>query len=407
MPSVRLAVTLPIAALATACGRTSLDLVTGPAGSEGAPLDASFGDGNDRGATDLATEGDAADGAPRQDAGATEASLLDRSGPPPCTDLSDDPHNCGLCGHDCQGGACEAGACQPLALYQGPVGDNNVFSAPWGLALDVDNVYWTDNQAGTVMKTSKLGGAATQLTTTPKPLELAIDSTSLYWTSQGGPVVAMALAGGGLTTLASFSAGTYGIAVDPEWVYFTTTAPFDGEVVKVAHDGSGQAVLASGEGNPVAVATTGSAIYWANQQPSFNAMTQQQGDIIGTVPIDGGATITIASGQYGATNLALDSDFVYWDISGVALYKASLDGGTAENLGRSCGGSVAVDATGVYCAGSGVITRMPLGGGEATTVASYSQYTMGLATFSRDIALDATSVYWTVPYYGLVLKVAK
>jgi hypothetical protein len=148
-------------------------------------------------------------------------------------------------------------------------------------------------------------------------------------------------------------------------------------------------------------------VYWANQQPNFNSVTQQQGDIIGSVPIDGGTTTAIASGQYGATNLALDSTSVYWDISGVALYKASLDGGAPANLGRSCGGNVAVDATGVYCAGGGVITQTPLGGGEATTVASLSRYTMGTAILSHDIALDDTSAYWTVPFYALVLKVAK
>ncbi|HEX7508686.1 MAG TPA: hypothetical protein VF550_18080, partial [Polyangia bacterium] len=33
-----------------------------------------------------------------------------------CTDLLSDPKNCGTCGHDCLGGACSAGACQPVAV---------------------------------------------------------------------------------------------------------------------------------------------------------------------------------------------------------------------------------------------------------------------------------------------------
>src|SRR5689334_6158663 len=30
-----------------------------------------------------------------------------------------DPHNCGLTGHDCLGGACEGGACQPVLVASG------------------------------------------------------------------------------------------------------------------------------------------------------------------------------------------------------------------------------------------------------------------------------------------------
>lgn len=36
-------------------------------------------------------------------------------------DLLSDPANCGACGHDCGGGACAEGACQPVNLYQGSV----------------------------------------------------------------------------------------------------------------------------------------------------------------------------------------------------------------------------------------------------------------------------------------------
>ena len=31
-----------------------------------------------------------------------------------CTDTMTDPKNCGTCGHDCQGGSCATGMCQPL-----------------------------------------------------------------------------------------------------------------------------------------------------------------------------------------------------------------------------------------------------------------------------------------------------
>src|SRR5262249_35132896 len=40
---------------------------------------------------------------------------------PVCTGITfdSDPHNCGLCGHDCLGGTCQSGQCQPFALATG------------------------------------------------------------------------------------------------------------------------------------------------------------------------------------------------------------------------------------------------------------------------------------------------
>ena len=49
-----------------------------------------------------------------------------------------DPHNCGACGHDCLGGACDAGVCVPLpagVLASGLI-------APVSVAVDATNVYF-------------------------------------------------------------------------------------------------------------------------------------------------------------------------------------------------------------------------------------------------------------------------
>src|SRR5215472_5123354 len=56
--------------------------------------------------------------------------------PSPGTNLSNDPHNCGRCTHDCFGGACVSGICQPATVYEALSGPIYV------LASDGSNLYW-------------------------------------------------------------------------------------------------------------------------------------------------------------------------------------------------------------------------------------------------------------------------
>ena len=51
-----------------------------------------------------------------------------------CVVLSEDPAHCGACGHDCLGGACDAGTCAPVELASGKgrlfmvhVDQNNIY----------------------------------------------------------------------------------------------------------------------------------------------------------------------------------------------------------------------------------------------------------------------------------------
>lgn len=54
-----------------------------------------------------------------------------------CADLASDRAHCGRCGHDCGGGACVAGQCQPVAVAPGRMG-------PVGLAVTADAIYWSE-----------------------------------------------------------------------------------------------------------------------------------------------------------------------------------------------------------------------------------------------------------------------
>lgn len=80
------------------------------------------------------------------DGGATDSGVPETGvpGDSACVDLQKDPKNCGVCGRDCLGGTCTAGACDPAPLAAAQV-------APSSIALDADHVYWV--VAGTIRRT--------------------------------------------------------------------------------------------------------------------------------------------------------------------------------------------------------------------------------------------------------------
>lgn len=79
--------------------------------------------------------GPSSDGSSSGADGSTEAA-------PPCNpaQTATDPHHCGACGHDCLGGECAGGVCQPVILAQSP-GDAPIFD----VALLADRVVWATN----------------------------------------------------------------------------------------------------------------------------------------------------------------------------------------------------------------------------------------------------------------------
>jgi hypothetical protein len=56
-----------------------------------------------------------------------------------CIDLAGSSANCGRCGHDCGGGACVAGACQPVLVAGAEAG----LDTPAALAVNATAMFWT------------------------------------------------------------------------------------------------------------------------------------------------------------------------------------------------------------------------------------------------------------------------
>src|SRR5262249_12538358 len=100
-------------------------------------------------------------GASTQSAGTGGSSVSGSGGGAPCTGAtSSDPHNCGGCGHDCLGGACDQGVCQPVVLA-------TTVGAPNSLVVDGEDVFWIEassfsgtqlNPDGSVRSVPRHGG---------------------------------------------------------------------------------------------------------------------------------------------------------------------------------------------------------------------------------------------------------
>lgn len=274
-----------------------------------------------------------------------------------------DVSNCGLCTADLPSTAqCIAGGRCLVTLATGQ------FST-YGIALDDTAVYWTSTD-GNIRKIPKTGGEPlTIVSGQSAPWALTLDSTNLYWVNKardGGDVfgdhctVMQAPIGGGqATVLAADQPQAYrNIAVDNTSVYWLTNPSLD--------------------------------------YPSGRVMK---------VPIGGGELVALASDQYDPTGIAVDGTSVYWSTEYYVTMKVAKNGSTPSLLGHCGPSNLAIDASNIYLFSGKLVVRVPIMGGDATTLASSF-----VNVYPSGIAVDESSVYWTVPgsgSEGLIGKVAK
>lgn len=313
-----------------------------------------------------------------------------------CGETTADPHNCGVCGHNCLGGSCSNSTCQPVAIVPAGV-------SPWGLAGDDTYLYWTDNNNASVERTNKISGATDVLNqgTTLYPTQIVADAANLYWgdasgvwrcpktgCSQNPPVLAANEAefqvtslgiddtniywsenierilvapknGNNLQPATLWSAGamsniaTNRVVTDGTRVYFTAN---DGLLRAVTVDG-GAAALAIGNANSngsFGVAVDGANVYWTVPDPSKGVVDEAPTSLL--------SRTSLASGQYGPTAIASDGTTVYW----AASTSPVLEDASTEYAVFGC------------------------------TVGACTPATLGTGyTNVKTIVTDATAIYWT------------
>jgi hypothetical protein len=310
-----------------------------------------------------------------------------------CTDDPEsDPKNCGRCSHDCMGGACEGGVCQPYPILSGVIASGiavtngtvylttaagNVEKCnaddclatlaelatdqeiPEAITTDTSSVYWTNagfivdgGNAGSIV-TCGLAGCPGGVPTVLAPMEddpqsIVVSSSAVYWTNTYGGIVRSYTIGGSAhppTTLTTDPTTLSGVAIDATSIYWTESGL--GNIMKCPLAGCvTPTTLASGQGSPAELVVANDTVFWPTGAAIMSCPTSGCG----------GAPHIFAKNQVGAYAIANDTTNVYW---------ALLLGGTRGKV--------------LSCALSGCATPTVLGDMQKEPIA---------------IAVDDASVYW-------------
>jgi hypothetical protein len=340
-------------------------------------------------------EGDAAgsqDGALGTDGGLDAVAAGDASLQSDAPDLQTDPHNCGAIGHDCQGGECIAGACQPMLVNEGSA------AACCDIAVHGESVYWVTFW-GEAFRAPISGGDAVNLASVGGAIaRVAVDATGVYFTHSGnnGAVMRVDLSGGDPVVLAE-APWASGLAVDSVWVYYVAITTETNALMKVSKAG-GEPVKLVDDAYAGEVAAGESGVYYGGYNGSTAAAVYR-------APASEGASVLVAEvpGTDSFGGLVVDQTTAFVVSENGVVASIGLAGGAVDLLVVSAPGApllrVAVDEDQVYYASSVGAMRVARGGGTAENLGPGDV---------RAVACDDTAVYWCESGYGAkIWKLAK
>lgn len=321
------------------------------------------------------------------DSGATDAAA-DADAPAstcPGASLMSDARNCGRCGHDCLGGACESGQCQPYVFAEGLV-------TPIALAVTKSTVYLAEAKTR-VTAIDRASGAKRTIASGQKfPLFISATDESITWSNGGdlessgstlsfvpGTGSVMLVAGGAApVVLAKDLDSPGGLAHSSGRVFW---ADFNG-LHSVALDGTDARVLTTG--TPYGLALAEPEVFFTNYAES---------GAVRAVPMAGGPSRLVASKQLNPSWIAVDATHAYWtsfsttpDAGGV--YRALKAGGSVEKLATATRAyALALDDDFVYVADiEGGVYQVQKAGGIVRDLSTEP---------GSSIAADGKMVLWT------------
>ncbi len=328
--------------------------------------------------------------------------------------LQTDGTNCGTCGHDCLGGKCSAGVCQPVVVTQ------STSLGPYAMVLDGTTLYFTNTRGDTLASVFKVdktatNGTATELVdyttgyTNPVvddalPLGIAVQGgffyTSLYSGSglgndwQAG-VDRCAVTGCTTKTLADYGIDSYAVVANASNVFFGSTDINDVYTLKkAALDMTGQSTFATPQSEINGLAIDNTDVFFATGDGVFHCGTTC------------GASSIIQGQSLDAELMTLDANNVYFTstpFNGQATIQSVPRAGGPPKLISSkpmLPFGVATDATNIYFTDvgdtsnstTGAVYVCPVGGCANAEV----QLSNGAAAGDnpRAIVNDTNAIYW-------------
>ncbi len=307
-----------------------------------------------------------ADQADQQDAGLPCGAELERCNGA-CFDLSSAAGHCGQCNHDCGGGLCSHGVCQPVAVLAD-------LSTPKGLAVDSTSIYFISSD------NIPLSCSNSRCSLAPTPLAsdlladalvvvnegigmLARQAGSIYWYAYACPKTGCPSAPASLSGSKGSSGLLLGLGNTLYWTITQFTAPqVDSCQISAGQCGNPTVTLVT----PQLLAAQGNDLFLSASASDFDA---------------GSGTAVIACTRTDCANTK-------------RVVVPTFDGGNTQ-LGKM---QVAVQGTTLYSVG-----RFPNAAVETCPVQGCTSW-QKLAPFTvanpasmqvTEIAVDATDVYWT------------
>jgi hypothetical protein len=254
------------------------------------------------------------------------------------------------------------------------------------LAVDDQNVYFSEPNVSKVSKIAKADGALTTFNTDGNPHGMTVAGGTVYWANSqdpGGYIGAFLVSSSAKTKPAINLKNPYEVAVDSQNVYWVTLA---GAYRAPLAGAPGAGTLLAPAIEALGIAVDGSYVYFSDY---YKGTVQ-------SVPLSGGVVTDMATNQARPYMLAVDADYLYWtelgtlsgDPDGAILKRAKSDGKqTILARAQSAPSGIAVDNGTVYfTTGDGNVMKIPPGGLPLVLATGQNSPTR--------IAVDQTSVYW-------------
>lgn len=313
-------------------------------------------------------------------------------------DMATNPSHCGACRTVCDSTAvCQAGKCN-ASLYENLV-------TPYAIAVDDTYLYFTEPNAGQVMRATLASGAPEAIASgQTTPANIALAGGNVVWVNAGTPssdgefldCSIVALSNGNLTTLAAGQSNVDSLVIDANYAYWSNAGTLskkfaDGAIMRVGLTAGGTVErLVSGRVHPRGVTLDANSIYWAEQGTGFWGDPKLDGNVM-KLTLGEAIPVALVANVQAPLAVAVDANNVYYSTVG-GVYKVPLVGGepTVLATGQSQPVNVAVDATNVYWTNEydGSLMRVPVDGGKAPVALARGQ------SYGVGLALDATNVYW-------------